>query len=234
MHRCERFVIYGALFLLGAANLALLLESQGAAAHAAAPASPGSLGPAESLSLAGAGGDLVLRNRAGRLAWADSDHAQALSVGFVSVDKIVDLLMAAEKYVADRDRLQQEISLRDQDILGRMQAMQAQPGFDATTPEAQQLGAEADRWRTERVQRLGQLAATQIEDAYRDLVAAVDVVADRRGIDLVFRFTPTAEPFEAPGPPAAYTAIRDRLVLRSPATLDITDAVLEELSLQTE
>lgn len=237
MHRRERLVIYGALVLLSAVNLAALLQATGGAAHAAAPPGPapaGTLGPADTLALAGDGGDLVLRNRAGRLAWEDSDHARAMSIGFVHLDKVLDPLLASEKYTEDRDRLQQEIAKRDEEIMSRMDAMRTQPGFNPTSPEAQQLGTEAEQWRMERVQRMGQLAATQIEDAYRDLVAAVDVVADRRSIDLVLRYAPASDPFDANGTVQAYTAIRERIVLRSPASLDITDGVLEELALRAE
>ncbi len=93
---------------------------------------------------------------------------------------------------------------------------------------------EYEQWRRERARRRGKLAAHQIEDSYRELVAAVEVVAERLDIDLVFRFIPTTNEFQALNPPQAYTAVRARLALKYPEALDITDQVLEELALEVE
>ena len=78
------------------------------------------------------------------------------------------------------------------------------------------------------------LAAEQMQEAYSEVLAAVNVVADRLHIDLVLRFIPPDEPIE-PGPPNAITAqIRLRSALRLPDELDITDDVLAELGHDTE
>jgi hypothetical protein len=82
--------------------------------------------------------------------------------------------------------------------------------------------------------QLGRLAAGQIERAYRDLIAAVEVVAERRRIDLVFRFIPTDNEFQAISPPQAYTGIHARIALKYPPGLDVTDEVMEELALEVE
>ena len=76
--------------------------------------------------------------------------------------------------------------------------------------------------------------AEQLEKAYREMIDAVEVVADRMDIDIVYRFIPTSEAFEAENPEQAMMAIRLRTALRYPEQLDITDAVLEEMSLEAE
>ena len=64
--------------------------------------------------------------------------------------------------------------------------------------------------------------------------AAVDVVAERRNIDLVYRFVPTEREFEALTPDVAEKEVFLRAALRYPEDLDITNDILEELSLELE
>ena len=66
------------------------------------------------------------------------------------------------------------------------------------------------------------------------VVGYVEIVADRKGIDTVYRFIPTSEPFEAENPEQAMMAIRLRDALRYPEELDITTDVMEELHLEEE
>ena len=92
----------------------------------------------------------------------------------------------------------------------------------------------AEQMRVAAARKLGQLAADHIERAYRDLVAAVEVVAARRSIDIVYRFIPTGNKFKAANPPQSYTGVRARVVLKYPPQLDITDGVMEELALEVQ
>ena len=55
-------------------------------------------------------------------------------------------------------------------------------------------------------------------------------MADRLGIDVVFRFIPTADEFQSFNATQAYVAVRGRIALKYPEALDVTDDVLEELS----
>jgi len=75
------------------------------------------------------------------------------------------------------------------------------------------------------------MAAEQFEAAYRELTAAVDTVSEKEQIDLVFRFQPTAEPFEAKSSADAIDRIRARCFLRYPAEIDITAEVMKALNL---
>jgi Skp family chaperone for outer membrane proteins len=238
MKNRERIVIYGALALLATTNLAALYGQGGSRAVAGGAASGDQLGPAGSLTLVDDEQELVLRNASGRLAWSDSEHARAFSVGFVHVGRAVSPLLQAEEYVEEMARLQEEIRKTDEEITQRIGALLEESRDmspdDPQAPEVQrayqEMLQELERWRRQGSQRLGLLAAEQIERAYRDFVAAVEVVAERRGIDIVYRFIPTDREFQAANPPTAYIAIRARIAVTYPEGIDITDEVLEELA----
>ena len=240
MHPRERFLIYGALLLLGGANATALLGGGSPRALAEDDEKPAALGPAASLSLAGGDGELVLRNEAGHLAWGDTEYARAYSIAFVHVGRTLGPLLEAEHYTDEYRRMEEEIRSVDEEIGERIQAFieehkDVQPGdpnAERVQRAYQELLQERERWRLEGTQRLGQLASTQIEQAYREMIDAVEVVAERRGIDLVLRFIPTANPFEATAPAQSYIGIRARIALKYPEGLDITDAVLEELAVE--
>ncbi len=242
MNTRERIVIYGALALLGALNLSTVLGIGSPAAMAEPSLIADELGPATSLILTGEDEPLVLRNSTGHLAWADNAHAQAYSMAFVAPGKAMGPLLEAEQFVEERQELDDELRRNDQEFMRRIRAYEQQNADVAPDdPRAievqetyQAMRVEYDQWRAEASARMGQLRATQVEKAYRDMVAAVEVVSERQSIDIVFRFIATADDFGAVNPPQAYLATRQRLALVYPEALDITDAVLEELSVETE
>ncbi|MHC4274980.1 MAG: OmpH family outer membrane protein [Planctomycetota bacterium] len=238
MNTRERIVIYGALVALGGLNLAALLGQGGS--RALADGAGDRLGPAETLTLIAGEQQLVLRNRGDRLAWSDSDHARAFSLGFVHVGKAVGPLMEAEQYQEERAQLGEELQARDGEMTERIAAFLQEnrdlqpedPGVADVQRAYQGMLQELERVRREGAQRMDRLQADQVERAYRDFVAAVEVVAQRRQIDIVLRFIPTADEFQTQGIAAAYTAIRSRLAVKYPEEIDITDDVLEELALE--
>ena len=79
-----------------------------------------------------------------------------------------------------------------------------------------------------------QLAAKHLEQAYRDMIDAVNVVGERLDIDIVNRFIPTSEEFDLRSVESVTMAIRLRPALRYPEALDITIEVMEELSLDED
>ena len=240
MKTTERIVIYAALALLALVNLPHLLGSASAPALAAGPEAD-RVGPYSSIALGEGDSELVLRNRGGRLAWDDTDYAQVISIAFVHVGKAMGPLLEAERYLEERERLEEQIREIDEELVARMEAFrEAHAGDDPVeeTDELRQareaLVREYDAWTRERARRMGRLGASQIESAYRDVVAAVEVVADRLGIDVVLRFIRPETEFQAQGPQQAYIAVRARIALKYPEALDITDLVLEELALEIE
>lgn len=243
MNNRERIVIYGAMALLIALNITVLANGHGSEAWAEGPADREHLGPAGTLTLVDAQDDpLVLRNIDGRLAWADGDHARALSIAFVHVGKAMGPLLEAARYQEEYAVLEAELRERDEKLAEAMfafreehkdvqpddpDAAEIQQAFQAMLQQREQLRVAGTR-------RLGALAAEHIERAYRDLVAAVEVVAGQRGIDLAYRFIPTGNEFKSVTPPQAYTSVRARIALKYPPGLDITDEVMEELALEVQ
>jgi Skp family chaperone for outer membrane proteins len=239
MRNRERIAIYGALLVLLAANIGPLLAGNGSRAIAD-PGSPGEqLGPAETLTLVEGEKQLVLRSRDERLAWSDGAHARAFSIAFVHVGRAVGPLLEADQYRQELAQLTEELETRDREMTDRITAFlqenRALTPDDPQVAEAQRayqgMLQELERVRREGALRLDRLRAEQLERAYRDFVAAVEVVAQRRQIDIVLRFVPTADEFEAQGLAAASTAVRARVAVKYPEAIDITDAVLEELAI---
>ncbi len=242
MNTRERIVIYGTLTLLLGINISAITGVGGRHAVAADDSSADQLGPAEALTLVDKDHRLVLRNQAGRLSWGDGDHARAYSIGFVYVEKAIGPLLKAELYAEERDQLEEDIRATDKELDASIAAFMKEhrdlnrdgPLAESVTRAYQQLVQERERWRVVRVRRRDRLTADQMERAFRDVVAAVEVVADRRDIDIVWRFVPTADAFPGGTPAQASMAIGARLVLRYPEALDITDNVFQELALEVE
>jgi Skp family chaperone for outer membrane proteins len=237
----ERLVIYSLLAVLVCVNLVHLLPKADRPAFAE-PVFATELGPADSLILSGSDGaePLVLRNAEGRLAWSDKPQDRLHSVAYVYIGKILSSLMQSERYTEVRDQLLEELQATEQEyrerldeIRGRLQEMERDsPEAQAVFEEGQTAFREYQQWQQEALARRGKLDAEQLEQAYREMIDAVEVVADRMDVDTVYRFIPTSEPFEAENPEQAMLAIRMRTALRYPDRLDITSAVIEEMSLE--
>jgi Skp family chaperone for outer membrane proteins len=240
MRTTERAILYSLLLLLVAVNLPAIVDTLTRPAHAAAAFLEG-LGPVESLTLAGddGGKDIVLRNRKARLAWADDDYGAAYTVGFVHIGKVLNKLMQAEKLSDERQVLADELSKTDQEHRSELEALrkkaeamdQDSADFKALMEEGNKRFQAYQEWLREAGRRTGKLQAEHLERSYRELVSAVEIVGDRKGIDMIFRFIPTSEAFESADPEGALNSIRFRTVVKYPEALDITADVLEELSL---
>jgi len=243
MNTRERIVVYGLLTTLAVSNAFLLLATTGRPATAEPLGE--TLGPADSLVLAGAADDtddVELINRDGRLAWGDDVHERAYSVAYVFIGGILNQLMGAEARVEERLALIDELEGEEKEFRERIEEIRQRgmemdeesDDFRRTYEEYIAAGEELRAWQAQAITRRGQLDAVHLEDAYREMIDAVQVVADRQKIDTVYRFIPTDDPFNADNPDQALLAIRLRTALRYPDELDITDAVLEELSLDLE
>ncbi len=244
MNSRERVLIYAVLTVLVVLNLSFMLGRSGSIALADPLSFMGELGPADSLTLLDAKGekDLVLRNSDGRLSWGEASHDKAYSVAYVYIGKILNQLMLSEELDEDRQRLIKELQeteagfrQRLDEVVGRLRLLDPESAEAAqVNQEGEALYEEMVQWQQEAVRKRGKLDAEQMEKAYREMIDAVEVVADRKGIDTVYRFVPTEEPFDTENPEAAIMAIRLRTALRYPEDLDITDDVVEELDLEVE
>ncbi|MHC4947752.1 MAG: OmpH/Skp family outer membrane protein [Planctomycetota bacterium] len=241
MRPIERLFVYGAIALLGLVNVLHLAGRPPAAAVATPTPLADELGPADGVVLSGDDEDLVLRNRDGRLGWGDDGPIhRAHSVAFCHIGKVLAQLVDADELVEERTLLRDELQEVEEDYKTRIDEIRRRvEGMDPQSPETQQAMEEGNRllqeygqWGTEVQRRQALMQADHFERAYRELVSAVNVVADRQDIDIVLRFIPPDMPFETPNPDAAMTTIRLRTALRYPAALDITPEVMEELSLE--
>ncbi len=241
----ERAVIYSLLAGMLVLNLSFLLGKTGT------PALAGyltmlieDLGPAETLTLVNGddGKDIVLRNRGGHLAWGESPYNEGHSVAYVFIGKILGQLMDADSLRVERERLFEELEEVKNKYREEIEALGAHgQSLERGTEEEQQARQryrakveEFRTWQQTAIARTGKLDAEHLERSYREMIEAVDVVADRVGIDTVDRFVPTDEEFEAESAEQAMLAIRIRPALRYPKKLDITDQLIEELSLELE
>lgn len=172
----------------------------------------------------------------------DDPYHRDHSIAFVHISRLLNGLLKGETYEEERQALieqieEKDVEYRDQlnDLNERIQAL------DPDSPEGQQMqqqGAqlfqEYRAWQQRMALQRDQLAAKHLEQAYRDLIDAVNVVGERLDIDLVYRFIPTDEEFDLRSVEAVTMAIRLRPALRYPEDLDLTIEVMEELSIDED
>ncbi|MFO0826624.1 MAG: OmpH family outer membrane protein [Phycisphaerales bacterium] len=244
----DRFVALSALLVAGASLVLHFGRSNVAVAVAPSSYDGGAeLGPSDALLLndakpaKGADGKPVrFRAEAGRLTWSDQPTAKAWSVGAINVDKSMKSLLSTPAYADKRKELEEEARKQDDEFAKRLDELKKKyPNLEPNSPavaEAQAefnaLRDEYNRWREGSMRINEKLVAEQIEKAYRELVNAVEIVSDREKLDLVMRFLPTGEPFNADTLAAAREQVLGRSLLRYPEAIDITAEVLKELGIK--
>jgi len=204
------------------------------------------LGPADALLLAaprGAATDappLAIRNGIGRLSWGSEPGSRAFSIGLVHVDRILKGIIQSDRFIADRMKFDEQAREAREEFERRFKAFEEKyPSPDPKSPDFEQiqrefaaLQNEAQVWAA-RIQDIqSKLAAEQVEKAYREMISAVEVVGDRRAVDIVYRFLPASKPFDALSLPDAMLQVQSRTMLRYPDSIDITDDVVRELGLK--
>ena len=200
------------------------------------------LGPAQAVLLEGKDGAMKLVNADGRPGWGDEPTAKAWSIGAVHVDKVLKKLLDNKSYQDDRARFDEEAKNQGQEFQREMDALKGQygektkddPEFAAGQAAVQALFERYQKWNAGLQAAQGKLMAEQVEKAYRELVTAVDVICDRRKVDVVYRFIPSSTPFESQDLGNAMIQVQARTFLRAPETLDLTADVLKELNLPAD
>ncbi len=170
------------------------------------------------------------------------DDAKTPSLAFFHIGKAIGPLMDSDEFKEEREDIDADFADREKAYRDRYTKMQEEfAGLKPDDPEAaaaqQQYAAlmeEIRKFEAERNASRGTLLAGQLERAYQEILAAVDVVAEKKNIDIVFRFVPPSDEFKATSPEQAYLALRARTALKYPEDLDITPAVLEELNLEED
>lgn len=242
MRSRERLVLLTLLGLTVGVNLFTLLGRTGSPAVASNEGFRlDDLGPADRLLLRGER-ELAVRNADGRMAWSDNEHGRAYSMAFVDVNDVLVKLMETDGYKNDREKLTETVQAEEKEWLAKRDALQGKYGnITPDDPRMEQARAEfgawqagVQQWQQDAQNRVNTMAIEQLKKAYAEIVTAVDVVADKRGIDIVFRFTPGDEPLTEGISGQTMLDIRLRPVVRAPKGLDITVDVLEEMSLPVE
>ncbi len=238
----ERVLVYSLLTGLLVMNVIIALGGSGPTATANVLARSDDLGPADRLILSGEQ-DLVVRNADGRLAWSENAHGRAYSIAFVHQQDVLEKLMQTSQYKDDRDRLTDDIKKEEEEWRTKYQALRdeyadVESADDPRSDEAQAaLGAwqrDYQQWQQSASARVNTMAVEQLQRAYRELIAAVEIVADQRQVDLVLQFTPTVDDLPASQNAQTMLDIRMRPVLKYPEGLDITVEVLDDLALGAE
>ena len=240
MNRLERAIVatslaFSALALAFAFNA---MPSQGAHATLRIPTD---LGPAEGLILTSADGKDTVRveTKDGHIAWGDRSTNRVWSVASVDIDSVMKKLLEGASYADKRKEAQESAQGEEAAFNKRVEEIKAKfplPTDGSPPPqEAQrefgQLQQDYNKWLEGVRTRDDKIAADQFEQAYRELVAAVETVSEKESIDIVFRFFPTADPFKSERAGEALAQIQSRTFLKYPAAIDITAEVLKALNL---
>lgn len=204
-----------------------------------------SLGPASSVILEGADAATVtLGVEDERVSWGDAVQQRVYSTGYIFVGRPLTELLGAEVYLEEHQELEAEVNAALEAIGAQVESLQGRmDGVDPDSEDAAQIQMEGQQLMQQRQQIIEQatgaqamLRAKHLEEAYAELVEAVNVVADRNGIDIVQRFLPPEDEFGTPQGPGAFNyalnQVRMRSLLRYPEDCDITDEVMEELGLE--
>jgi Skp family chaperone for outer membrane proteins len=202
---------------------------------------PGKLGPVESITFAGED-ELTISNSEGHLAWSEETTSRLWSIGFMETGKALSQLLQADHFLDEREELTEELKENIAEARKLITAMQEEG--KSIDPESADAPDFRQRWELARaefqqLQRLSteaqaRLVANQMETAYKEIIEAVNVVSERLKIDIVLRFIPPDNEFNAENPDAIMMQIRLRTALKLPEGIDITDEVLAELGLEVQ
>lgn len=244
MKNVERLVVATSL-VVALTSLALHVAPRNQAMATASVALANDLGPADALVLNDAKGastdtaTLRLTVQDQRLTWGDRSTSKAWSIGAVHVDRTMKGILNAGAYADKRKELEETAQKQEAEFNERLEALRAK--FANVTPqspeapqaqaESQALRQEYEKWRQGSMRIQEKLFAEQVEQAYRELVAAVEAVAEKEKIDLVIRFSPTGNPFETDSLAGAREQVIARTFLKYPEAIDITADVLKILNI---
>ena len=239
----ERFLTWSTLTTLACLVLLSFLRPSQTQLMADDEAKAEAMGPASSVLLVEEEKPSVkLQAMDGRLAWGESPQQRTEAVAYVHIGTLLTQLMQRDERVEERQALTERLTEEAQVMIDELENIQAdiqdmKPEDEAAQEQmqkGQQLAQQLQAFRQQEDAIVEAKAAEQLEACYRELVTAVNVVADRDNIDTVFRFIPTDDDFSPADVNGAMLQIRLRTLLRYPEDSDITQDVAEELNLDLE
>ncbi len=230
-------IVFGSL-LAGMLGAFLALSVSGTPAVAMRML-PTDLGPADAMILSGKDGNVTVTNQEGRLSWSDSPSSRAYSVACVYIDPILKGILSGDRFSNDRSKFDEEAKIQGQEFERKSKALQEKypdlkqgdAAYESARGEYKALQGEYEKWMTALQKVQSKHMAEQVEKAYGELIAAVDIVAERKKIDFVYRFIPPARAFESSELASAMMQVQARTFLRSPSGTDISEDVIKELGL---
>lgn len=239
----ERFLTWTTLATLTCLVLLSFLRPAETRLMADDEAKAEAIGPASSVLLVEEDKPSIkLQANDGRLAWGDSPQQRTEAVAYVHIGALLTQLMQRDERIEERQSLTERLTEEAQVMIEELENIQAEiqdmkPEDEAAQEQmqkGQQLAQQLQAFRQQADAIVEAKAAEQLEACYRELVTAVNVVADRENIDTVFRFIPTDDDFSPADVNGAMLQIRLRTLLRYPEESDITEDVAEELNLDLE
>ncbi|MCH2160995.1 MAG: OmpH family outer membrane protein [Phycisphaerales bacterium] len=239
MGRAERLFVYSLLAILLVSVFGRDLGNFGAPATAEAPAMKETLGPADELLLTGKDGPLAITNGEGHVAWGTQDTSRAWSVAAVNLSDLMPAVLARDVFQEEMKDLEETAMEQNAEFEAQFKGLQDEygeigpddPKFAEAQGRAQALMAKYQEWQQATMQVRSKKASEQVEQAYREVIEAVAVVAENQQIDMVYRFIPTDSEFKSDTLEQAQMQIQLRTFLKYPDQVDITETVKEELGL---
>ena len=242
MSRFERLITWSTMSLLVVLCGAMFMHSSNNAMAWNMEKAP-ALGPASEITLQAEDGSMTdLKMVDGRLSWGAQPQQSTQSVAYVHIGALLPLLMSQEERVEERTALRERLTEDAQVLIDQLDTIKTNmedltPGDEehqAQLQMGQAIAQQLQAFQQEAIALEDAKTAEQLEQCYRELVEAVNVVADRKKIDTVFRFIPTDDEFTKGDSSAAMLQIRLRTFLRYPDRDDITEDIAEELNLTLE
>ncbi len=224
--------------VLSSALTAVLVAGLEPSAPAREPL-PTDLGPADALLLSGKD-QLRVTNDAGRIAWGTDASSRAFSFGTVHVGRILTAALESEKYSREREEFEgsmkdkrEDFDRRYKELVEKARATDREsPEFPAVREQFEAFQKEFAEWSQAAETEQQTMVARHYDGAYSQIREAVEVVAEKRHIDLVMRFVPPAQPL-SPAPETELSQqLQARTFLRTPDSIDLTEDILSEMNLK--
>ena len=156
------------------------------------------------------------------------------------VGRILGALLQSDKYMSEASELSAARQKKGEEFEGRYKAMlekakgieKDSPEFPAARAEFEDFQQEYTAWNAEAEKEMDAMQTRHYQTAYADLREAVEVVSDRRKIDLVMRFVPASDKIVSSDEASIAQQLMARTFLRSPDSIDITEDILTEMNVQ--
>ncbi len=242
MNTFERLITWSTMSLLVVLCGGLFVHSSNNAMAWNMEKAP-ALGPASQITLQSEDGSMTdLKMVDGRLSWGSEPQQSTQSVAYVHIGALLPMLMGQEERVDERNALRERLTEEAQVLIEELDQIKSNmedltPGEEDHQSQLQRGQGIAKQLQTFQQEAMAEedlKTSDQLEQCYRELVTAVNIVADRKEIDTVLRFIPTDDPFTKGDSNAAMLQIRLRTFLRYPDRDDITEDIAEELNITLE